>query len=180
VLSELYSVVIGLGVFAVVGLTALYLLYERILVVLAWLLHSAFICGLLLASSALLLGSGYSVLGSRAVAQSGVPVQLRAGDAFVERVQRMPQRLYERIRYPFSSPTLEPLPPQRHAPGILEQSILPELERLATGSLRLFAFFTGLGLMSLGLVSRSSVDLVLTDRALRHRLDTLEQQLEKL
>jgi hypothetical protein len=181
-LQEIQTVLIGLGMTLVVLLTALYLFYERILVVVAGLLHIAFALGLALATTSLILEGAYGLLAERAVESTGIPAQLREGDAFVRRVQSMPERILERVRHPFRAEAEPPAtalvpPPPTPPPGALESSIVPVLERFTAASLRLLAFGFGLGLMGLGLIARSSVDLVLADRALRQRIEALEAQL---
>jgi hypothetical protein len=177
-LQELYSAAIALGLAAIALLTVLYLFYTRILVVFAWLLHTSFAVGGILSSSALLIPPLYGALAERAVENTGIPAQLREGDAFVRRVQTMPERILERVRHSFTTPELQigPLwpPPPPPPPGALESSIVPLLEGFARTCLRICAFAVGIGLMCFGLLSRSRVDLVLAERELRARITELE------
>ncbi len=183
-LQELYSATVWLGLAVVALLTAIYFYYERILVVFAWLLHASFTLGLALASSALLVEPLYDVLASHAVENTGIPAQLRQGDAFVRHVQGMPDRILERMKHPFGTtepplgPVWPPTPPP--PPGVLESSILPLLTGFARTCLRVSAFVIGVGLMGFGLISRSRVDLVLADRELRARVAQLEARLAEV
>jgi hypothetical protein len=171
--AELVSLPTALGLLAVALLSALYLLYEHILALFAWLAHAGFLAGFALAASALLLEPPYAELGERALVHSGVPARLREADAFAERVQRMPERILERVRHPFSSPAQPPVP-LAAIPGPLESAVLPGLRRLLCAALRALALAAGLVLMSLALLARPAVDLVLSDRALRRRVAALE------
>jgi hypothetical protein len=111
------------------------------------------------------------------VENTGIPKQLREGDAFVQRVQSMPERILQRVRHPFGVPEPELVPFLPSPPGKLETSVLPLLHGFARGCLRLVAFAIGMGLMCFGLASRSRVDLVLAERALRNRVEELESKL---
>jgi hypothetical protein len=153
------------------------LLYERLMVALAWLLHALFALGLVAAGSSLLSARPYDWAAARLVEQSGVPAQVREVDVWLQALRELPDTVWERVRHPFGTseqpPAIAPLalPP---LPGPLEARIVPTLCDTLAALLRIVAFLAGMILMLIGLYYRSVTDLILQLRTLRRRVDELE------
>ncbi len=169
---------VAVGAAVVVLLLLSMLLYEQLMVALAWLLHALFALGLVAASSSLVWTSPYAWTATRLVERSGVPVQVREVDGWLQTLRDLPDTVWERLRHPFGAeepPTVVPLalPP---VPGPLESRIVPTLSGTLAALLRVIAFLAGVLLMLIGLYYRSMTDLILQLRALRRRVADLEER----
>lgn len=168
---------VAAGALVVVLLLLSMLLYEQLMVALAWLLNALFALGLVAASSSLLWTVPYAWAAGHLVQRSGVPVQLREVDGWLQTVRDLPDTVWERLRHPFGpdeAPAVVPLalPP---LPGPLEARIVPTLSGTLAALLRIVAFLAGVILMLIGLYYRSVTDLILQLRALRRRVEQLEE-----
>jgi hypothetical protein len=156
------------------------LLYEQLMVALAWILHAIFAAGLIAASSSLLLARPFDWASSALLEQSGVPSQVREVDTWLRTLRELPDTLWERLRHPFGAaeeaPSVVPLALPA-LPGPLESSIVPTLNASLSTLLRVVAFVLGTLLMVLALTYRSVTDLILQLRSLRKRVTDLEGQL---
>jgi hypothetical protein len=169
---------VAAGAAVVVLLLLSMLFYEQLMVGLAWVLHALFALGLAAASSSLLWTSPYTWTAARLVEQSGVPLQVREVDGWLQTLRELPDTVWERLRHPFGSdeePAVVPLtlPP---LPGPLESRIVPTLSGTLAALLRVIAFLAGVLLMVIGLYYRSITDLILQLRALRRRVADLEER----
>jgi len=177
-----------IGGSVVVALLALVMIfYEQLLVALAWILQAMFVVGLLAASTALFVPPPYDWSAAWLVDATGVPGQLRQTDEFVQSVRELPSAVWERMRSPFSRflpspaprPPLVPMPGNIPGlpvpPGPLEGRLVPALSASLSMLLRTFAFVIGVALMLIALLYRSATDLILQLRAIRNRVDVLEE-----
>ena len=171
---------VAAGTCVVVLLLLSMLLYEQLMVTLAWLLNALFALGLLAASSSLIWTSAYIWAADRLVERSSVPAQLREVDGWLQTLRDLPDTVWERLRHPFGEaeepPRVVPLalPP---LPGPLEARVVPTLTATLAALLRAVAFLAGILLMLIGLYYRSVTDLILQLRALRHRVADLEERI---
>ncbi len=174
-----WLVAAGAAVVALLLLSMLF--YEQLMVGLAWLLHAHFAAGLAAAGSSLLWTSPYAWAAARLVEESGVPVQVREVDGWLQTLRDLPDTVWERLRHPFASeepPSAVPLrlPP---VPGPLESRLVPTLSGTLAALLRVIAFLAGVLLMVIGLYYRSITDLILQLRALRRRVADLEERVSE-
>lgn len=170
---------IAAGGFVVVLLLLSMLLYEQLMLALAWVLHALFALGLVAASTSLVWSRPYDWAAARLVERSGVPAQLREVDGWLETLRDLPDTVWERLRHPFGAPEEPPsvVPLVLPAlPGPLETRIVPTVSDTLATLLRVSAFLAGVLLMLIGLYYRSVTDLILQLRALRRRVSDLEER----
>ena len=171
---------VAAGACVVVLLLLSMLLYEQLMVALAWVRHALFALGLIAAGSSLLSSRPYDWAAAQLVDTSGVPAQVREVDDWLQALRELPDRVWERMRDPFGTseeppaPAPLPLPPM---PGPLEARIVPTLCDTLAALLRIVAFLAGVILMLIGLYYRSVTDLILQLRALRRRVEDLEERI---
>ena len=169
---------VGAGACVVVLLVLSMLLYEQLMVALAWVLHALFALGLIAAGSSLLSSRPYDWAAAQVLERIGVPAEIREVDQWLQTLRDLPETVWERLRHPFSAPEEPPsvvplaLPP---LPGPLETRIVPTLNDTLATLLRAISFLAGLILMLIGLYYRSVTDLILQLRAVRRRVDALER-----
>lgn len=177
------DIVIALGVLLIAVLTLAMVFYEQVMLVLAWVINITFALGLALAATSLLAGGIYA-WGARAlVGASGVAVELRTVDGLIESIRTLPDRILDQIKRPFSDDDEEEsaedaIAQTRATPaeGALERAVTDALAAGVALVSRTIAFCLGVSMMLVALLNRSGVDLVLEIRALRRRIEELEER----